>query len=346
MKVTLYEIAQKAGVSISTVSRVLNDDKKKPASKATREKILKIAYETKYITKEPSAPALNSTVSERKILCLLSNIAYNYSDYFYSQIFHGIQEESAYYQWRLMQQISAVDLEKESLRKEISDENIDGIILLGRWKKKNIDFIQSCTSNIVYAGLNKLENEIDQVICDTYTAVNAMIDYLVSCGHSHIGFIGVIDKENVSELNEHRFTAYCDALSRHHISLDMRLCKNSELTSEDAYQATMELIKENSLPDALFCSTDICAIAAISALRSQGIRVPEDISVVGHDNIDLSEFTEPKLTTINMQKSDLGKFAVKLLNDRITNRHTLPVTINLPYRLELRESCINLTSTK
>lgn len=340
MKVTLYEIAQKAGVSISTVSRVLNNDKNKPASKATAEKVMQIAYETGYLI--PPAPA--STIANTKtVLCLLSNTAYDYSDYFYSQVLQGIEEEAGYYNLKLTQQLSSIELDSDSLYKNLKSNPYDGIILLGRLEKSKVEFIKSSTPNIVYAGLNYIDSELDQVICDSYKAINTMMDYLILCGHKRISFFGVITDETTPQVNEHRFLAYCDALVRHKIPLDMKLCKNIELKSEYAYNATLELISENTLPDAILCSTDSCAIAVISALRLHNIRVPEDISVVGHDGIDLSEFMEPKLTTIYMQKHELGKFAVKLLNDRMEKRHKIPVMVHLPYHLEIRASCLDRT---
>ena len=180
------------------------------------------------------------------------------------------------------------------------------------------------------------------MICDAYEAIQSTVDYLVDCGHTRIGFIGVIPTEGGKELvNEHRFAGFSGALARRDIALDMRYCKNVELKSEFAFEAAMELVKENSLPDALVCATDNVALGVISAFRKCGVRVPEDVSVVGHDGIDISGFFEPKLTTVYMQKSELGKFAVKLLVDRITGGHTIPVLIKLPHRLEVRDSALD-----
>lgn len=340
MKVTLYEIAQKAGVSISTVSRVLNKDQSKPASKATAEKVMQIAYETGYLT--PPAP-VSSAFRSRSVLCLLSNTAFDYSDYFYSQVLLGIKEEAKYYDLKLTQQLFSVEFDSDNLYKNLEANLYDGIILLGCFEKSKVEFIKSCTPNVVYAGLNYMDSELDQVICDSYQAINTMMDHLVLCGHKRISFFGVINENAASQINEHRFAAYCDALTRHGLPLDRALCKNIELKSECAYNATLELIRDGIRPDAILCSTDSCAIGVISALRLHHIRVPEDISVVGHDDIDLSEFMEPKLTTVYMQKYELGKFAVKLLNDRMEERHKIPVMIHLPYHLEIRSSCLDLT---
>lgn len=338
MKVTLYEIAQKAGVSISTVSRVLNNDKSKPASKATAEKVMQIAYETGYLT--PPQP-VSAPAPSHSVLCLLSNTAFDYSDYFYSQVLLGIKEEAKYYDLKLTQQLFSAELDSDNLYQSLKANLYDGIILLGCFEKSKVEFIQSCTPNVVYAGLNYIDSQLDQVICDSYQAVNTMMDYLIDCGHKRISFFGIIKDNTASQINEHRFSAYRDALTRHGLPLEQKLCKNIELKSECAYNATLELIQEHNLPDAILCSTDSCAIGVISALRLHHIRVPEDISVVGHDDIDLSEFMDPKLTTVYMQKYELGKFAVKLLQDRMQNRHQIPVMIRLPYHLEIRSSCLN-----
>ncbi len=341
MKATLYEIAKKAGVSISTVSRALNNDKSKPVSKSTAEKILKIAYEVGYLSPEPagSKPFSAGTQKSHTLLCLLSNTVFNYNDYFYTEIINGIEEEAVFHGYQLSKLLSSTELDSATTRRVLEKKNYDGVILLGRFEKPKVEFIKTCTSNIIYAGLNRINAGFDEVICDAYDAVNSIVDYLVGCGHRHLGFIGLMTDESASGVNEHRFTAYKDALARHKLPLELGYCKNVELKSDLAYHAAMELAKGKQLPDAIVCATDYIAIAVISALRNCGIRVPEDVSVVGHDDMDLSEFMEPKLTTTNMQQGELGKFAVKILIDRINGRHQIPVLVKLPFKLKIRDSC-------
>ncbi len=344
MKATLYEIAKKAGVSISTVSRALNNDKTKPASKSTAEKILKIAYEIGYISPESTgARSMSAGTSPKShtLLCLLSNTVFNYNDYFYTEIINGIEEEALFHGYQLSKLLSSTELDSATTHRVIEKQTYDGVILLGRFDKHKVEFIKSCTSNIIYAGLNRINAGFDEVICDAYDAVNSVVDYLVDCGHRHLGFIGLMTDDSASGVNEHRFTAYKDALVRHKLPLEMDYCKNVELKSDLAYNAAIELAKDKQLPDAIVCATDYIAIAVISALRNCGIRVPEDVSVVGHDDMDLSEFMQPKLTTTNMQKSELGKFAVKILIDRINGLHEIPILVKLPYRLEIRDSCLD-----
>ncbi|WP_295626991.1 LacI family DNA-binding transcriptional regulator [uncultured Intestinimonas sp.] len=334
-KATLYEIAKLSGVSISTVSRVLNGDTKKPASKATAARVMQAAYDTGYLT-----PEFRGT-EHKALLCLLSNRAYDYSDYFYSEILRGIEAEASAHGFHISQQLSDIGIDDAVLNDHFVD-GYDGLILLGRVSFEKVEYLKSLTSNIVYAGLNRVDSGFDEVICDAYEAIQSTVDYLVDCGHTRIGFIGVIPTEGGKELvNEHRFAGFSGALARRDIALDMRYCKNVELKSEFAFEAAMELVKENSLPDALVCATDNVALGVISAFRKCGVRVPEDVSVVGHDGIDISGFFEPKLTTVYMQKSELGKFAVKLLVDRITGGHTIPVLIKLPHRLEVRDSALD-----
>lgn len=335
-KATLYEIAKLSGVSISTVSRVLNGDTKKPASKATAARVIQAAYNTGYL-----APGLRGT-EHKALLCLLSNRAYDYSDYFYSEILRGIEAEASSNGFHISQQLSDIGIDDAVLNDHFVD-GYDGLILLGRVSFEKVEYLKSLTSNIVYAGLNRVDSGFDEVICDAYEAIQSTVDYLVDCGHTRIGFIGVIPPEGGKELvNEHRFAGFSGALARRNIPLDLRYCKNVELKSEFSYEAAMELVREKCLPDALVCATDNVALGVISAFRKCGVHVPEDVSVVGHDGIDISGFFEPKLTTVYMQKSELGKFAVKLLVDRITGGHTIPVLIKLPHRLEIRDSALDL----
>lgn len=272
------------------------------------------------------------------LLCLLSNTVFNYNDFFFTEIIKSIEEEASLYGYQLSKLLSTTEQDSSTTERVLENQAYDGVILLGRYEKRKVEFIKSCTSNIVYAGLNRINAGFDEVICDAYDAVNSIVDYLVNSGHKRIGFIGLMTDNSVSSVNEHRFTAYKDALARHGSPLNMDYCKNVELKSDLAFNAAMELAKCRPLPDAIVCATDYIAIAAISALRSCGIRVPEDISVVGHDDIDLSVFIQPKLTTVNMQQRELGKFAVKLLIDRMKGKHEIPVLVKLPFKLVIRES--------
>ncbi|MBT9779681.1 LacI family DNA-binding transcriptional regulator [Clostridium sp. MCC353] len=333
MRPTLYEIAQTAGVSISTVSRVLNNDKQKPASPATAEKVLQIARELGYIN--DAGVSKNQTKS---LVCILVSPSDSFNNYFFSQILMGIQEESKRLGYELKQTISTSTADIYPILNSLNNQDFDGIILLGRLTRDIMDRFKQITGNIIYAGLNSPQADIDEIICDAYTATASATEYFINCGFKTIGFIGTIPSQETDVINEHRFKAFCDTLSSHSFPLDMACCRNIMLTADHAYEAVKDLISCKKLPEGIICADDYPAIGAISALHDYGYKIPQDISIIGLADIDIAQFISPRLTTVRVVKRELGEFAVKILDDRIAGRHTHPIRVEFPCELIIRES--------
>lgn len=338
MPVKLSEIAKATGVSISTVSRVLNNDSNKPASKATAERIIKAAYELGYYTRLPASTP--DPLITKSLICFLTSATDTFNDLFFSQILLGIQKESSSLGYSITHTLSTSTTSAEIICNHINESRPDGVILMGRVSKKIMTYLNNSNVNLVYAGLNKLNVNIDQVICDSYSAILDSVAYLVKCGFHKIGYIGTIPSESSDILNEHRFRAFSDGLKLNDLKLDMKYCKNIPLGTEQAYNAVVELLREGNIPEAFCCANDNVALGTISALTDYNYSVPKDVSVIGLDDIEIAKFTHPRLTTFNMQTSELGKFAVKILDDRIQGKHTTPVLIQLPSTLIVRDSCM------
>lgn len=352
MSVKLYEIAQAAGVSISTVSRVLNHSPDKPASKETSRRIMEIAYDLGYFSR-PDMPnqsniakVFSDSPASYKLVCFLASASDTFHDPFFSGILSGIQKEAIRLNYTITHTLSTSDLTIDTICSYINDSKPDGIILMGRVSKKIMQFLNNSSVNIVYAGLNKLNCNIDQVICDGYTAILEAVNYLTNCGFTKIGYIGTIPVKESDILNEHRFQAFSDGLKLNNLALDMDFCKNITLNTEQAYCATEELLQAGKIPDAFCCANDNVAFGVISALNDYQYRVPKDVSVIGLDDIELSQFMRPRLTTFNMQTNELGKFAVKVLDDRIKGYHSTQVLIQLPSSLIIRDSCMPKNTAK
>lgn len=339
MPVKLYEIAQAAGVSISTVSRVLNNDQNKPASKATADRIFKAAYDLGYFSPTPAFIPEDQNIS-RNLICFLTSESDTFNDYFFSQLLLGIQKEASRMGYSITHTLSTSTTSAETICTHIRDSKPDGVILMGRVRKKIMKFLSDCTVNIVYTGLNKLDVNIDQVICDSYSAILNSVNYLAKCGFTNIGYIGTIPSEKSDVLNEHRFRAFTDGLKLNDIKLNMNFCRNIVLTTEQAYNTVVELIRAGNIPEAFCCANDNVAIGVISALNDYQYRIPEDVSVIGLDDIEIAKFMRPRLTTFNMQTTELGKFAVKVLDDRIKNNHSTPILLQLPSTFIERDSCL------
>ena len=341
MPAKLYEIAQAAGVSVSTVSRVLNGGKENAAGKATVERIRNAACELGYYTR-PVAPATDEKI--HNLTCFLTSPRATFNDYFFSQIFQGIQEEATELHYSITHTLSLSSSGSESVFAHIKDTRPDGLILMGRVTKEIMHALTDCGVNLIYAGLNKLNVDIDQVICDSYTAVLESVAYLAGCGFTRIGYIGTIPSENYNILNEHRFRAFSDGIKLNNLKLDMNFCKNIEFGTEQAYDAVVSLLREGQIPEAFCCSSGNAAVGVISALNDYQFRIPEDVSVIGLDDTEMTRFIHPRLTAFNMQTSELGKFAIKILDDRIQGKHSTPVLVQLPSTLIVRDSCMRKNS--
>jgi len=164
------------------------------------------------------------------------------------------------------------------------------------------------------------------------------VEYLIDLGHRKIGFIGPTQMKH-QVFNEHRYQGYVDAMEKHNIPIPMEYIVDTILTANDGYASMKSLILKENLPSAIFCGNDTVAMGVMKALDEHGIRVPEDISLVGFDNIDTSSYLKPPLTTIDIPKKELGRLAVKILLDRLETNRTYSVRLVLPFTMLVRESC-------
>jgi DNA-binding LacI/PurR family transcriptional regulator len=344
MAVTLKDISKKAGVSISTVSRIINNDRNKPSSKKTTEKVWKIIRELGYV---PNMNARNLSKGYEKsenikthiIGCILASSKETYKDPFFAQILSGIQNE-AISNGYLMGYSFSFSEDSGALFNKILSNKIDGAVVLGRLNEDFLSFIKSNINNLVYAGLNSLNAGFDEVICDSYKAACCAVDHLINLGHTKIGYIGSIPgKENLNVVNEHRFDGFFDTLKKHGLELCKDNIQNIEFSTIEGFKAMNIILETGSTPTAIFCSNDYAAIGAMKAIHKAGLRIPNDIAVVGLSNMDISEYIRPALTTVHVPKEELGMFAAKILINKIESSRQIPVKIELPFKLIVRESC-------
>ncbi|WHH56853.1 substrate-binding domain-containing protein [Petroclostridium sp. X23] len=346
MAVTLKDIAEKAQVSISTVSRIINNDQTKPASKETTDKVWKIVRELGYVPNLNARSLIKGQeegegdARTKAIGCIFTSTRDTYNDPFFSQIARGIQAEAAKRGYVMGYSFSSCDMNESALYNNVTANRVDGAIVLGRFDQEFLAFLKNNIKNLVYAGLNYVNAGFDEIICDAYKAVASAIEHLIGLGHINIGYIGSIPgTQKINVVNEHRFEAFQDTMRKHGIEVCEGFVRNIELCTEEGYKGMKELLKCSNRPSAVFAANDVVAIGVMKAIHEEGLRIPEDIAVMGLDDIDIAAYLRPGLTTIHVPKEELGKFAVKMLIDRIENGHDLPVRVDLPFELVVRESC-------
>ncbi|HWQ76993.1 MAG TPA: LacI family DNA-binding transcriptional regulator [Syntrophomonas sp.] len=334
---TLKEIAAQAGVSISTVSRIINSPDDSFARKEVRDKVWAIIRETGYV---PNQSARELKLKHKRpasqpsctLTCILGRTKTMDDNPFFAQVARAAEQHALNLDCCVSQSYSIFDLHDGNPLSRIKVPKTDGAIVLGRFNVQAMSFIEKHYRNTVYVGRNVLGCNWDQVVCDGYEATKIALEYLISLGHKRIGYIG-------ESTNEIRYQAFLDMISKHGLDHDANLICRCPQNSAGGYQGAEQLIKKAiPLPTAVFCATDISAIAAIRRFSEEGIKIPQQLSVISMDNIELSAYVSPMLTTVGMPILELGSIAVQTLVDRINKRHRLPMKIFLPNKLMIRES--------
>lgn len=334
---TLKDIATMAGVSVSTVSRVLNDRDTKAASRETREKIWKIIRETGFIPNTNAQQLRGSSApvrpeGKKRYFALIYARSQDNKDMFFSELASAIEYEAYKHNLILKYSFYARDLDDASFLESLGSPEISGIVVLGRFSEARINAIAEAQKNVVYVGLNHHTSKHDTVFCDGYQAGRLAMETLLHNGHREIAYLGEKNKEN-------RYLSYCNMLENNKIPFDHQLVVDTDQSLDGGYHAAKTLIHRGVPFTAVFCANDATAIGAMKALQEHHIRVPDDVSVIGIDDVEMARYFTPMLTTVHIPITELGKQAAKILIDRIQRGHSLPVKLELPFSLSKRDSC-------
>lgn len=333
---TIKEIASLAGVSASTVSRVINHPGSKAAGKEVENRIWQIVRETGYVP-NPSArnlklqgSGIGGNAVPKTIGCILART--NTSDPFFSQIARGIEKEALRCGYIVKYIYSYQDIQDPDILQAIRQTKVEGVAILGRPDSRTRSFLKENYGRIIYTGLNNIDSEFDQITCNAYLASKTAVSYLAELGHVHIAYLG-------ERKNEIRYRGYWDAISQLALPLNRELIVDTPLSTEGGYSMAKRLLSSGRKVTALFCANDLTAIGAMKAAAELGLKIPEDLSVIGIDDIEKSQYTTPMLTTIHIPTEELGIMTAKILIDRIETGKRIPMKVELPFQLIKRESC-------
>lgn len=327
---TIKDIAEKAGVSMATVSRVLNYDESLNVTDATRKKIFEIAQELEYVT-----------TKERKSKKVIYQVC----------IIKGYSEkeeiEDTYY---LSTRLSIEKSLKEGnidyiviSKDNLFDERlkaIDGIIALGIFSAEEIQSIKNINSNIVFVDSDPDDEDFDCVVIRMHKVVEKALDYLVSLGYKEIGYIGGVDYFNEDRL---KLSDYRENWYRHYMndinSLNEKYIKIGSFTPASGYKLMKEILDTGEYPRAFFIANDSIAIGAYRAVMEKGLTIPDDISIIGCNDISTAQFIVPPLTTIKIYTEFMGETAVDLIIERIKFERKISKKVIVPTKLIIRSSC-------
>ncbi|MGE6376425.1 LacI family DNA-binding transcriptional regulator [Peribacillus muralis] len=342
--IRLKDIAEQVGVSISTVSRVIQNDQTRNVNQETKARIWEAVKELGYIPNQHARNLVANKQEKRNVRTMkigwVANPKQAEINPYFANIYTGIRDELTNNEYNLIS-ITKDELENEALLlKTIHDLGIEGLLLIDKINDNMIEYIQQY---IPLVGLDFFyaDKNIAIIDYDREASTKMVVKYLVKQGHHDIGFIGGGVNETFEDLYaEHRFKGFQRAMEETGLEIQPEWVLNTRWKMENSYVEMKRLIKKNPLhlPTAMVCASDLMAIAAMRAARENKIRIPEDIAFFGVDNLEMGKYSSPQLSTVDIPKYEMGRMAAKTIIEMVEGKIKLPVKIILPFELVFRES--------
>lgn len=325
---TIYDVSRLSGVSTATVSRAFSDPDS--VKESTRRKVYEAAGVLKY---QPNAIA-RAMARQRtdKIAFLICKKGATILDEFYAGICEGIMRKTNGTEYQLL--ISTAD-EWSQTSGNAQSKQIEGVILGGDAEPTLLNELQRQNIAVVLVNNHMPGFDVPCVLADERAGVAQVIAHLADNGHQRIGMIaGRFSPYIIRE----RYSAFLDSMKQHHLAVDAADIKMCELTIEGATQAAMELLERTDRPTAVFASNDIIASGVIKAARRLGLRLPEELAVVGVDDSRICKILEPELSSVHISCHKMGEISVDLLYALLRGETDVPRTTVIPTELIVRRS--------
>jgi len=333
-KLQMGDIARLAGVDISTVSRALNGSSL--VKDATRQRIEELARSLNYSV---NVGARNLRLKQNRTIAVVvpydATARQQISDPFFVGILGRLADALTDRDYDML--LSRVDAERLDLIGELAASGrAMGVILIGQWHRhEQLNQLAAANAPIVVWGAHLPQQLYCTVGSDNIAGGALATEHLVGLGRRRIAFFGDIEFPEVAQ----RFEGYRQTLARHGIAQDPQLVLRTSFLDGSAQQAISGLVARKIPFDSLFASSDLLAIGAITALREHGLATPEDVAVVGYDDIELARYYHPSLTTI---RQPVAQGAVALVDALLAvARGERPKPTVLPAELIVRESSLS-----
>lgn len=325
---TIKDVAKLAGVSCTTVSHVINSTRKVNVDTAAR--VWVAIDELKFV---PSTLAQGLRKKSSRTIGVISDRATNP---FFSEVVAGIEEVCFKEDFSVFLSYSENDNQKENtLLQNLVRKRVEGLIIQAVQPDESLGKnLKDCDLPIILFQRTLPEWNRDSLCTDDEEGSRLVMDHLFSLGHRKIGFItGVTETSHQARLREFIYREMILSFPGNRVVIE-----DGQYSFEGGYQACLRLLSHESPPTALFCISDQMALGCLAALQDTGIRVPEDVSLVGYDNLELLKYIHPKLTTVDHQAREAGRIMARRLLERIKNPGMTPSILTIRPTLILRET--------
>jgi len=324
----IIDVAKHAGVSVATVSRYFSSP-----DKVAKKSADKVAASVQALNYTPNLLARNFSQSRSYAVMV---VVPDVTSPFLAQLIRGIEQAGSVlgYQF-ILSDMKATGVDYDSYYEIPESRLIDGMIQLAAKFPNDIKERQAKCPVVLLCDCDESVS-VHNVAVDDFSATTGLVEYLISLGHKKIACLKGGD---IAKATFNRLLAYNSALDD--ANLDYRYVVEGKYDFKSGFLAAQEIVSQKELPTAVVCMDDTMAIGLIKGLKNQGLKVPEDISVTGFDDIPFSPYCDPPLTTVSQPAHQLGTTAMELLVRLIENpeERTGPViSYRLPSEIVIRDS--------
>jgi DNA-binding LacI/PurR family transcriptional regulator len=327
---TMADVAREARVSVATVSRLLNNQD--TVSPETAQRVFAAIEKLSY---EPNLLARNLRKNESRVILILSP---NVTNPYYAHILSGIGDAAAELGYSALIFNTGDERAREIEGLEMLEKRrADGAILMS--SDVNCDWLLTYANRFPLVQCSEYGPEVDipHVSIDNYQATQESMEYLLELGHRRIA---MISSENDYISTALRMQGYRDTLTQHHMMVhqDYIRCASHDYSFKSGKSKAKELMALDPHPTAIFCISDTLALGAITAIKELGLRVPEDVTVIGFDDVEHTTMFHPYITTVAQPCYELGRRSAQLLYAQMSQAKEMSRQLILEHRLIVRES--------
>lgn len=326
----INELCDHLQVSAATIRRDLNELQDRGVQRVGGGAVLKADAASKH-----AYPAI-SDQSPKQFGCILSIRGSESNHPYFSKIIEGIEHELHQYDYSLSHKLTSHELSNTShLHQILTTNQIDGMIAIEGVQPDIYAMIKQHVPVIV--GIDISDHAVPVIAYDRINAAKSAVRHLLDQGHQEIGFIGGAGLTGDLKL-EKRYRGYQYALQEAGIDVNPAWVIDANWQVETSYKRMLQLLQQPHRPTAMFAASDMMAFSAMRAVNEQKLRIPEDIAFIGLDNIELSEYTTPPLSSIDIPKYEMGRVAARTMLDFLNGVYRLPFKMFLPYEIIVRQS--------
>ena len=334
---TIYDIAKKTGFAASTVSRTLNN--KGYISEEAKSMIFKAAEELNY-TPNPTARFLKMRKTNQIKLSMP-----HVRDSFYFDMIEAVQNVAKSHGNSLILNYSEDDADEELRMLNNAKKNfVDGLILISlNFTEKHLKEIQKINYPIVLSSISNNwiigETNFDYVGVDTQKGIFMSTKYLMGQGHTRIGYVGLPSNTQVWD---ERYRGFCIAMEEAGLDINKDFVMTGGYKEEFGYEAGLKYARMKDRPTAICASTDLIVLGLYRAFKQEGLKIPDDISIIGMDNIPLNDMVEPRISSVSLSQADIGRTAAEIIFKRLDGSSESHFNTIFQPSLVIRESVVEL----